>query len=159
MHPDAGTTHDNETVVPITTPARLVAADGTPVHGAEPIVSDTSFDVLLLVPDAFDERTRTKYRPAATPLAESVVEELPVGTVARLVNPELEPASRMYDVAAHPPAGACHARVMDVPFTVDVSPVGASGGVAHVSTLRTVTVVSLDAPLVPLALRARTRTK
>jgi hypothetical protein len=80
-----------------------------------------------------------------------------VGIVARFVNPGPEPASRIYDEASQPPAGACHASVTDEPLTATVNPVGAPGAAAHKAG--TITTVSFDDPLVPLGVRARTRTK
>jgi hypothetical protein len=64
----------------------------------------TSFDVLL-VPQAFRARTRTKYVPgAATAVRDEAV--LPVTKFAMSVAPEADPASTTYVVTG--PVGAVH---------------------------------------------------
>src|SRR5207244_12343997 len=110
-----------------------------------------------LEPLPFVARTRTKYVPFATPRARSDVAALPVEKDVTLLRPDPEPASIVYVVAAQPDGAACQLRATALPVTAAVSPVGAPGAPTH--TPSTVTTTSLDAPLVPAAFRARTRTK
>jgi hypothetical protein len=95
--------------------------------------------------------------PLTTLVAVKVVAALPVEKLARLVNPAAEPASITYDVAAQPPEGGCQFRMTVTPVTDAVRPGGAPGGEPHTPWMATT--ISLEDALVPLALRARTRTK
>ena len=92
-----------------------------------------------------------------TPLALNVVSALPVENAARLLEPEPDPASIVKASGAQPPLGACHDSVTEEPATAAVKAVGGLGALAQPPEI--VTVIPLDGALVPLGLRARTRTK
>ena len=96
--------------------------------------------------------------PAPTPLAEKLVAALPVEKFARLLNPGADPAWMMNEVGAQPTGGACHVSVTVDPFTAVASPVGTAGGMLQRPVV-TVTTISFDGALVPLAFWASTRTK
>src|SRR5262245_41328802 len=96
--------------------------------------------------------------PFATLLELNMVAAFPVLTVARSLRPDCEPAWMMYDVGAHPPAGALHMNVTVVPLTVAASPLGAPGSDVHAPLDPIGTTTSLDAALTPPAFCARTRT-
>jgi len=87
-----------------------------------PTTTTTSFEGNPAAPLASMARTRTKYVPAGTPVVENVVSALPVGRLARLADPLLDPASMRYETA---PAVAVHVSVTVVPMTVLVRLVGA----------------------------------
>jgi hypothetical protein len=142
--------------VPDTVPASPVGAEGRLPQGPTPIANCTSFDGAL-APAAFADFTRTKYVPLATPLAARLVAALPIENTVRLLEPGADPASMVYDVGEQPPFGACHARVTAALLTEAVNPLGAPGALVQPPPC-TVTTISFDAALVPLAFRARTRT-
>ena len=92
--------------------------------------------------------------PRPTPVAVSVVAELPKSLFARFDPPGLDPASTMYVVGL--PDAAVQVRTT-VPPLLDrsVRPPGAPGATQPPTTR----VASLDAALVPAPFAARTRTK
>lgn len=121
------------------------------------IVNVCSFDGPL-TPYTFAARTRTKYVPAGTPVAENAVALLPVFEVAMLLRPDAVPACRMYVVGAHPPAGAFHDICNVDPLTNPPKPLGAFGAFVQPPPEPTTRTASLEGgPLTPPALSARTR--
>src|SRR5687767_15981763 len=78
------------------------------------------------MPTAFCARMRRKYTPGGTPLNVADVCVLS-GTMARLLNPDEDPASRTYDVTAPPVVGGDHDSVTVLPLTFADSPDGAPG--------------------------------
>src|SRR6266849_5377046 len=105
------------TLVPLTVAAKLVGAPGAAPHGVAPTVKVASLDGPL-TPLAFTARTRTKYVPDETPVAENSALLLPVEKFARLLSPDIEPTSIEYDPIGQPPDGACHVRVRLPPDTI-----------------------------------------
>ena len=84
-----------------------------------------------------------------------MVAAFPVEIEARLLSPGADPASITYDVGAQPLLGACNVNVTAAPLTAATSPPGEPGALGQPPA--TETMISLDGPLVPLPLRARTR--
>src|SRR5689334_15206961 len=97
---------------------RIVRNAGGPgiVHESPPTITMASFDGAPS-PAALSARIRTKYVPAATPLAEKDVAAFPVEKFARSAPPGVEPASMTYARIKSPEVGAVHTKVTDVPFT------------------------------------------
>jgi hypothetical protein len=120
-------------------------------------VTITSFEGALTVLP-LPARTRTKYVPALTPLAENKRKALPVEKLARLLAPGDEPASMIYVVGAHPPTGAAHVKVTENPLTIAVKLSGAPGLPLQGPT-ETLTTISPDEAPTPELFLARTRTK
>ena len=102
--------------------------------GAVPTVTMTSFDAPL-TPVLAPARTRTKYVPLGTPLAENVVAVDPVLKLARLFAPLEEPASITYDVAGSGDVGTSHVSVTVLPLTDEVRFGGAVGAAVANSRL------------------------
>jgi hypothetical protein len=124
--PPPGGFHVKVTVPPFTADARPVGAPGVPAHGPPPTETTTSLDGALN-PLAFCARTRTKYVPGATPLAENVVAALPVRTFARFAEPLDDPASMTYDVTGSPEPDPDQMSVTELPATDAVRLLGAPG--------------------------------
>ena len=76
---------------------------------------------------------------------------------ARLLSPVDDPACRMYEVGAHPPAGLVHVKVTVVPLDEASNPLGAFGALTH-ALVPTMRIDSFEGPLRPPAFCARTRT-
>ena len=96
--------------------------------------------------------------PFRNPPALNVVAGDPVEKLARLLAPEADPASIWNALTTQPLVGACQFNATPLPETVAARPLGGFGEPTHPFT-PTVTTISFDGLLVPLELRARTRTK
>ena len=121
--------HGRTTVPPLfDTRVSPLGAPGAALHAPPPTTNCASFDGALL-PMLVIVRTRTKYVPAPTPLAEKVVAVLPVETRARFDAPDDDPASIRYAVT-RPAGGVGGGRHESVTLEPEEEAVRSNGGPA-----------------------------
>ena len=128
-------------------------AEGLNVHACHGTVMTTSFEAGP-IPHALRALTRTKYVPGVA-FAMSEVAVLFVSNTMMLLLPEVVPASTMCDSGE--PEAASQLSVTIEPFFKTVRLPGAPGRLQGPGP--TVTMTSFEAVLVPVGLRALTRTK